>query len=346
MIRLRVAAALAGLGALALSPQVSALVVPEPGTDAGPVARASAGALALLESAARATRVRAWSGTQHVVSMAAGVPQVSDTRVDHVPGRGSALGAHDDVVAADVLDESLLTVLAETYDLAVVARRSCEGRPAQVVEARRPGLTGRGAVAGRFWVDDATGLVLRREVLGTDGRVLRRSELTDVRVGPPVADVATAETAGSALRPRGERLSAQALEVLGRQGWPVPRTLPSGMTLFDARLLDDQVLQLSYSDGLTTLSLFGQRGELPASTTGVVRTVQGGKVWLTPGVPGRVVWSEHGRTWTLVSDAPPDVVDEIVAALPHGGGQLAQDGLGPRVWRGMARVGAWLNPFD
>lgn len=346
MIRLRVALALTGFGALALCPQVSALVAPEPGSSTGPAARASVSALQLLETAARATRTRAWSGTQHVVSIGTGAPEVSETRVEHVPGRGSALGASQTVVAADVLDDSLLTVLAATYDLGVVARDTCGGRAAHVVEARRPGVTSAAAVAGRFWVDDATGLVLRREVLGTDGRLLRRSELTDLRVGPVVSDAGTTEVAGAALRPRGERLSADALDVLARQGWPVPRTLPGGMTLFDARMLDDQVLQLSYSDGLSTLSLFGQHGTLPGSTVGVVRTVAGGKVWLTPGEPGRVVWSEHGRTWTLVSEAPPDVVDTIVAALPHGAGRLTQDGLGPRVWRGMARVGAWMNPFD
>lgn len=348
MIRLRVLAALTGAGAVALCPQVSALVAPDPGAEKAPVTRSAGAALSLLEAAARATRTRAWSGTQHVVSLATGERRVTETHVEHVPGRGSALAASSGagLLAADVLDASLLSVLAQTYDLAVLAETTCGGRAARVVEARRPGVTGPSGVAGRFWLDQATDLVLRRDVVGSDGALLRSSELVDLRVGPPTAQVAVQETAGTAMRPRGARLSPDALEVLRGQGWPVQRTLPGGMALFDARLLDDQVLQLSYSDGLSTLSLFGQRGELPPTTTGVVRSVGGGNVWLTPGEPGRVVWSEHGRTWTLVSEAPADVVDAIVAVLPHSSSRVTQDGVGPRVWRGMARVGAWMNPFD
>jgi len=353
VIRLRVAAALTGLGALALCPRVSAFVAPEPGgSQVAPVARSAATALTLLEAAALATRTRTWSGTQHVVSLVAGTPHVTDVRVEHVPGRGIEFDAEGGArtgaerVAADVLDASLLSVLAHTYDLRVVAPSACDGRPAHVVEASRPGVEGPAAVAGRFWLDTATGLVLRRDVVGTDGSLLRSSELVDLRVGPATPVVDVVETAGQALRPRGERLSAAALAALISQGWPVPRTLPGGMVLFDARLLDDEMLQLSYSDGLSTLSLFGQRGELPPTTTGILRSVGGSSVWESPGEPGRVVWSEHGRTWTLVSEASPDVVDQILAVLPHGSSRVAQDGLGPRVWRGMARVGAWLNPFD
>jgi sigma-E factor negative regulatory protein RseB len=349
VIRLRVVAALTGLGALATCGPVAAFVAPESPTGSAPAAQASASALGLLEAAARATRTRAWSGTQRVMSLVTGTPQVTEVRVRHLPGRGSSLdpvARGTALVTADVLDASLLSVLAGNYDLAVVASTVCEERPARVVEARRPGVTGPEGVAGRFWLDVATGLVLQRDVLGADGGLLRRSALRDLHVGPPIEDVAVVQTAGQVLQPRGARLTAAALTALGRRGWSLPRTLPGGMVLFDARLLDDDVLQLSYSDGLSTLSLFGQRGELPPTTTGILRRVGDAWVWESPGTPGRVVWSEHGHTWTLLSDTSPQVLDAVVAALPHGGSTVTQDGLGPRAWRGVARVGAWLNPFD
>jgi sigma-E factor negative regulatory protein RseB len=128
-------------------------------------------------------------------------------------------------------------------------------------------------------------------------------------------------------------------------GWPVLRGLPGGLELYDARWLTDGVLQLAFSDGLSTLSLFVQQGEMPTTAAGVVRQVGGGTVWQSDGEPERVVWAAGGRTWTLVSDLEPALVDQVLLALPHQGGQLAQDGLGPRVWRGMSRVGSWLNPF-
>ncbi len=347
MIRLRLLAALTGLGALVVCPSVSAFVEPEPVRDASPGARDTTAALGLLETAAAAARTRSWTATQHVTATSGGTPRTTVMHVSHVPGWGSQLGVPSGagLLAADVLDASLLSVLAERYDLRVVAPDRCDGRVARVVEARRPGITGHGQVAGRFWLDTASGLVLRRDVVGTDGALLRSSWLGDLRIDAgPGPD--TLETTEQALRPHGERLSSGALDALAAQGWPVTHVLPGGLELYDARMLPDDVLQLSYSDGLFTLSLFGQRGELPPTTTGVRRTVAGGTVWEWPEEPRRIVWSEHGHTWTLLSDAPSDVVEDTLEALPHGSSAMAQDGIGPRVWRGMARVGGWLNPFD
>jgi len=56
------------------------------------------------------------------------------------------------------------------------------------------------------------------------------------------------------------------------------------------------------------------------------------------------VWPGGGRVWTLVSDAPDDVVLRAVAALPHD--DLPRDGLRARLARGLARLGSMLNPFS
>jgi len=130
----------------------------------------------------------------------------------------------------------------------------------------------------------------------------------------------------------------------------VPRTITSAsFDLFEARLHDTgatPVLQLSYSDGLSTLSLFVQRGWLDGDPAGTARSLDGGTVWVEQGAPERVVWSGGEFTWTLVSDAASETVTEAVTALPHQLSVVDDDGVPERVWRGMARVGGWLNPFD
>lgn len=353
MSRFRLLLLVAALGALMSACPAWAVVAPGPEADALRAAPPVNPALILLESAARAARVRTWSGIQHVISTRSGEPHVAVLQVHHSPEQGStveALASQGSAIAPDVLDESLLSLLASHYDLRVAGSGACAGHRARVVEVLRPGQSGPTALAGRFWVDDATGLVLRRDVLDDGGLVVSSSAFLSLTVGSreavPVSFSADPPSAG-VMHATGQRLDDTGLQVLVAQGWPVSRDLPFGMDMFEARMHDSalgDVLQLSYSDGLSTLSLFVQKGELPSVTPGIPQSL-GGQVWVSPGTTERVVWSGGGRTWTLVSDAPDATVDSAVLALPHAPAQQA-DGMFARTWRGMSRVGAWLNPFD
>ncbi len=106
------------------------------------------------------------------------------------------------------------------------------------------------------------------------------------------------------------------------------------------------MLHLAYSDGLTTLSLFVQRGALGGRPSGGFRSerVAGTRAWVQPVAPERVVWQGRGRVFTVVSDAAPATVRAAVGVLPRdpapGRGLLA------RLGRGASRVGHWLDPFD
>ena len=337
----------AGLGALVGGPPVAALVTDPGGSGGAAVAARSAEALDLLQTAARTARARAWSGTQHILSTRSGEPRFVALRVQHVPGAGSVaegLQAPSHPIATDdVLDQELLVLLARHYDLRIVGPSVCSGRPARLVEVFRD-ASKPARIAGRFWVDDATGLVVRRDVLDENGSLVRSSEYVSLQVG-----AATAKVTGQVLQPSGKRLDEQALAALRRDGWPISGTLPSGLELFEARLHDEdtdtEVLQLSYSDGLSTLSLFVQPGELPEDLSGSARSMAGGTVWVSSGTTERLVWSGGGRTWTLVSDAPDDTVEGAVLTLPHSGAAVVDEGVLERTWRGMSRVGSWLNPF-
>lgn len=353
MSRLRLLLLVTGMGALMSGGPAFAVVAPE--GEGVAVSQQSARAVTLLESAARTARTATWSGTQHVVSTRSGEPRFTVLQIQHTPGTGSTIrvpGSEEEALAADSLDQKLLLLLARHYDLRISADTSCAGHRVRVVEALRPGLTGPAALAGRFWVDQTTGLLLRRDVLDEDGDIVRTSSFVSLTIAPGASKLTPAAyTKRDVLRATGRHLDDAQLQALQAQGWPVSTALPSGLELFEARLHDGDsgdVLQLSYSDGLSTLSLFVQKGELPAGSgvQGSARPMAGSTVWVSPGAAEQVVWSGGGRTWTLVSDAPQTTIVQAVTALPHTRTLRVEDGLASRTWRGMSRVGSWLNPFE
>ncbi|MDT7539790.1 MAG: sigma-E factor negative regulatory protein RseB [Actinomycetota bacterium] len=347
MTRLRLLLLVAGAGTLlaGLPAQAVAVAHPEP-TPNGTAANESR-AIGLLSAASRAARNRTYAGTQYVSSWRSGRASSSIAEVRHSPAEGAVVAvrptADGDVDAAVTptadLDPRLVRLLVTHYALSVANPSTCAGRPVQVVEARHPGG---GAVAGRFWIDAATSLLLRRETFDRAGRLVRSSAFTRVDVGEAAPDVVPA----SALS---DQLDASAIDALRRDGWQVPAALAGDLELYDARMRThdgERVLHLSYSDGLMTLSLFAQRGRLGATKlAGYSRQkVRGAPVWVRPSTPERVVWGGGGRVFTLLSDAPVETVHAAVVDLPHD--KAAKKGLLARLGRGLARLGSWLNPFD
>jgi sigma-E factor negative regulatory protein RseB len=299
----------------------------------------------LLERAAEVSRNRSWRGTQSVLSTHGDMPRYQVRSVVHEPGAGSSvvgLGGTGNAVAPDLLDEDLFTLLERNYDLVVVGDTLCDGRPTVLVEARRPGRTGEAAVAGRFWIDRATQMVWRRDVLDDRGATVVSTAFSDLGFtrdttpGPPAATSEAGVT----------RLDDAALADLVDDGWPIVDHLPDGLERFDALRHPDGVVQLSYSDGLSTLSLFVQKGALPEHTGGTLREIGTSLVHVSSTEPEQLVWAGAGRTWTLVSDASDATIEQAVLVLPHADDPVVHEGLGERVWRGMSKVGAWLNPFD
>ncbi len=299
-------------------------------------------AQSLLQSAARAATTRSWSGTQYVGTWRGSLQTSAVVDVVHRPGSGSTVRTQDGeqgVLSPD-LDARLLTLLADHYDLAVAGSGRIAGRAARVVEARRAGTQGAGSVAGRFWLDAATGLVLRREVYDLQGRRMRSSAYVDVRLGgveqpvPAAPAVPGSGTAATVTVPSG--------------GWLPPRELPGGLQLFDAQVRTHdggRVLHLAYSDGLSTLSVFSQPGGLPGRLKGFrAQRLQGTDAWVQDAAPERVVWQGEGHLFTLVSDASPATVRDAVAALPRDA--AARGGVLGRLGRGLGRLLDWVNPFD
>jgi sigma-E factor negative regulatory protein RseB len=336
----------AGVGAGVLLTAVPALAEVEPGAGAAPTSAASgeAHALALLERAALAGRGLTYSGTQYATSWRTGSTSSALLELRHDPRHGSVLtavsGSEQDALrtpSTAVLDPRMLTRLVAAYALEVSGPGRCAGRTASVVDARRAD----GQLAGRFWVDQDTGVLLRREVFDGDGRRVRSSAFVELDVADgsaPVQRVAPAAWSGR------ERPAPEAVARLREAGWHVPEDLPQGFRLFETRR-EDQVLHLAYTDGLSTLSLFAQDGQLGSSgMAGFTAEQVGGRpVWVRRSAPERVVWSGGDRVWTLVSDAPEDAVLAVVAALPRDA--PADSSLPARLGRGLSRLAGMLNPF-
>jgi len=339
-----------------------AMCVLVPSSDAAPpraVAGSDAAAQELLQRAVLAESATVYQGVElmSVVDDGAGPQGTNEAEatqvvtVTHLPGEGTVLveTAADGTAtraafsaAAGGEDSArpnvLLGLLDRTYQLRFGDSAVVAGRNTRQVVARRPD----GTVAARFWIDAATGLLLRRDLLARDGRVVRHSEFVRLTLA------ATSPRHLPVMLPAvtGHTLSDSDLDTWAGRGWPCPRQL-AGLSLFDARSESGDggpVLHLTYSDGLSTVSLFVQPGTLdPAGLAQTsAATVAGQAVRLRSGMPRGVVWSGQGYVFTVVADAPSDTVEALVAALPH---TQADDGGLSRIGRGLGRLVSWLNPF-
>jgi sigma-E factor negative regulatory protein RseB len=131
---------------------------------------------------------------------------------------------------------------------------------------------------------------------------------------------------------------------LRAEGWPLPGPLPDHLALLSARLGNTPtgpVVDLDYSDGLSLVSVFLERGHLKYWPPGWWRVTLGGSPVYADDSDGQTfVWSAQGFVYTLAAAAPPQTVAQVVAALPHDG----SPGLLTRLGHGLHRLASWLIP--
>ena len=292
-----------------------------------------------LARASAAQSGLAWSGTRLVSAWssddAAGLVVSSLDDVLHEPGTGLTVRGHDagsgtvaggghdrDVTMPDRPDgtpyleaaaaPAPLSLLRSHYDVSLDRPGQVAGRPTRSLLLRRGGVT-----AARLWLDDATGLLLRREVYDAAGGTAAAMAFLDVTVGPE--QDAVAGTVAPTARPGG-------VEAIRRSGWVCPDAIGaggSGLVLYDARTLSaatsgTPIMHLTYSDGLSSLSVFEQRGTLdPAAVQGYAVMGTGSRrMHLRRGLPTQAVWQSGPTVVTVVSDAPAEQLADVVAAMP------------------------------
>jgi sigma-E factor negative regulatory protein RseB len=347
------------------SPEVSAAASREAG-NAGrvPAARkqSRAHAMRLLTQAAQSAIGMSYQGEEVVTRWNNGGGSVLVSRVWHVSGgrtvtqtmaAGTSFSSEpymssdtDGQAPEGVLGVTapLVQLLDAHYLVMYAGTGSAGSRPAQVVEAWRAD----GSLAARFWLDDATKLPLEREVFDSAVRVISQDVFFDVRLassGPKAVGSVPADAPADPDGPWTDPLSKAQLLALHSRGWQVPSALPGGLSLFTGAQTTTStgtVLGLGYSDGLSVVSVFEQRGNLAARLAGWQKTTVGGHPVYVAGPDQRsLTWACRGMVYTVMADAPPQVTGAVVSALPHDG----PPGFWKRISRGFARLATIVNPF-
>ena len=330
---------------------------------------------AVLDRAAQMAEQRAYVGESMWVTYEHGVASVSTFLVQSTGGGeitvadrtryavrlgadGGSLADHErgwffPLPAADLAKAHKgLDRLASKYDVQVLSSESLLDRPSTRLQILRESD---GELVERLWIDDASGLLLRRETYDGEGELLRMVAYLKLDLRPDGRSVEGVH-ATRGQRPAQERREQDVTEVddVGRAalrdaGWTIPDALPGDYATEGSYAVsagETQPLQTVYSDGLYTVSLFEQRGSLDPTTLpegAQITSAYGFPSYTWPGaVPTRVVWEAGGTTWSLVGDAPPDQMREIITALPR----PVPDGFFPRLGRGFGRLWSWVSPWS
>jgi sigma-E factor negative regulatory protein RseB len=308
-------------------------------------------AVALLSRAATAIERTSFSGSRIVTMWGPDGATTVQVQVTHVAGQGTLAhmrdggGLAEDALAFLAPGEGersrhhlgfdSLSLLIVSYDIALGPVDEVAGRPAVVVEI------GNGeAIAARIWVDSATGLPLRREVYDEGGR----PAMSGTFVGLTVDDEAfIAHLPPGAPASDTEQMELAQHRDLEDRGWACPSRIGLLRLVDLERVASSAALHISYSDGLSRVSVFEQRGVLADDAIESFRHAEmgGTRVLLHEGMPRYVVWESGGTVYTVVSDAPLSTIGAVVAAFP----EPTELGFWERVGGGMARLGVWVTPF-
>lgn len=318
----------------------------------------------VLERAVREGQERPFEGRLVVVSFDAGEPAIGEVTVAQ-DGAGTVMTSRSaswllsrrggrtffgDADSGTLLrlgsaDRAGFSVerLDEKYDVRTVGTSPTAVGDAMVLEVSRQDV-----VRERLYVDRGSGLIVRRETYRGDGRPVRLVAFTSLDLTP--RDLPEmAEGTWREVEAAKTEMSDQGLDILRDVGWTAPEALPGGFEVVDASALgegDASSLHLLYTDGLYAVSVYEQHGRLDGSAArdqgARPATLGDMHVYRWPGAePATVAWTGGARTFTAVSDAPPDVLRAALDALPHD----PRDGIGTRLRRGLGRVADWLWPF-
>jgi negative regulator of sigma E activity len=335
------------------APPVSAVSVPPAQGEDSP------SAISWLERAATAPDRVSFHATQLVTSWGPHGASSATLDVIHaaqqgsqisVVGPGSSEGAKAFVQRnaehGPSVDGGPLSLLTATYELVFAGRTRMIGRPSVLVEARR----GDDTLAARFWIDQATGLLLQRQLFTVDGKQLVRATVfTRLEVGEKADFLSHLPP----MLPEGgeDALRTDEAGQLRADGWNCADQLPGALKLYAVhRDGAGGSIQFSYSDGLFNVSVFEQRGALdPAAVAGhmagytATTTTDGAQVYVRHGMPSYAVWASQGIVYTLVGDIPYDVMHRVIEAFPHE--VPTRMSTVQRVSNGLAKMALWLTPM-
>jgi len=288
----------------------------------------STAVMGVLDSAVERADQVAYRGEQLVTTRKRGQQVTATVQVDSRAVEGSAVsvlgrdgrsvleGSIPGVPAVRVSDRDMLSLLRSNFALSGWTGDRVAGRPATVVQASRTGAGG-SRPAARWWVDDETGILLAQENYDDAGGVAQSARFTHVRISSQVTFRPHLSPQLATLTTKASLTLSNATDLASR-GWYCQGRL-AGLSL--VRLRSDQAgnpsaLHMVYGDGVTTLSVFEQRGRLAAAPSGSVweDSIQ---AFVRPGSPTMASWRSGDTVFTVVTDGDLDLVREAVASLPH-----------------------------
>jgi sigma-E factor negative regulatory protein RseB len=206
-----------------------------------------------------------------------------------------------------------LDVPAAHYRLAAQPGGELLGRATRLIHVRPLDALRYGY---RLWLDEATAIPLKVEVVGTDGAVLEQVVFAEIHLGEPIASAAvepSVATEGFAVRrePAGPRATAGS-DADGAD-WAAAR-LPPGFALRATRSKTGardgaRLVQLVYSDGVASVSVFVE----PDATATAAAPGEGA----TALVGADSVYSRLGDGWriTAMGEVPPQTAALIARAV-------------------------------
>jgi sigma-E factor negative regulatory protein RseB len=310
-------------------------------------------AVDLLRRSAAAMSSTSYSGTRVLSAWGRDSSTTVLVDVEHVAGQGTRLSLRGGGIAHDTatflaagedgrghtLGVQMFDLLTESYAVSLGPADSVAGRSSRVVEVSRGA-----SLAARLWIDDRSGLLLRREVFDHAGRLARENTFVDVDVEdgaarfmahlPPVPPGSDEKSVAVGRRP--------ALEA---EGWDCPGQAGAMRLVGIESMERTGAVHMIYSDGLTRMSVFEQRGSLDPDSVRGFETLRLGDqvVYVREGLPTYAMWQEDGLVFTVVTDGPLGTVAGVVASEPVT--RASAPDFWERVAGGMARLGEWATPL-
>jgi hypothetical protein len=313
---------------LADSGALSASIAPRlagPAVGAGPTLTPTE-AQAVMQKAADAGGSVSYSGRQSFLAYRDGRAIVAQVDVDARARQGTQVRVNSQMgqqlhrgftpafISSRVVDDELLDLLERNFDLSGTGGAYVAGRSASVVTATREGSS---SGAARWWIDDATGIVLWQETYDTSGLVDLSFGFTSVSVShggsilehlPPKLAVPRTSTS----------LTLSSAAELKASGWSCVREL-AGLSLLKIRsdrANNPDIVHMVYSDGLNTVSVFQQRGQLSTAPEGS-QWDAGLGAHVHRGASSVATWQSSEMVLTVVTDGSPVLLAEAVESLPH-----------------------------
>jgi sigma-E factor negative regulatory protein RseB len=217
---------------------------------------------------------------------------------------------HETRVSFPALSVSGDEAMLDNYDLVSVGHDRVAGHEADVLNLKaRDQLR----FDQRLWVERKTALLLRSDILSPTGQVLESSAFSDlaIDVKPQLDRLKAALRDASGYRMLRPVTVPTALEA---HGWATGKQLPAGFRLVSCvrRALDPSanvdaagVLQSTYSDGLTHVTMFIERFRNQKEHARVIGATN-------------ALMKQHGDYWvTVIGDVPMATLQLFAASLEH-----------------------------